>query len=135
MKITEIKEGDTVLARHIPAGADWPAGLKFFSSDEEYIQVGTWGYDSGTLLKAHIHNQVPREALWTQEVLYVRKGSVRANVYDTAERKVAELVIRTGDIAIFLRGGHGYEILQDGTEILEVKNGPYVGAERDRRRF
>jgi len=48
---------------------------------------------------------------------------------------VAELVIGTGDVAILLRGGHGYEILEDGTEVLEVKNGPYVGADRDRRRL
>lgn len=135
MSIVEIKEGDIVLARHIPADAAWAGGLKFFSQDEDFIQVGTWGYPSGTLLKAHIHNEVPRQVFWTQEVLYVRKGSIRASVYNTAEKKVAELTIGTGDVAVLLRGGHGYEILEDGTEVLEVKNGPYVGADRDRRRL
>jgi len=36
---------------------------------------------------------------------------------------------------ILLKGGHGYEILEDGTRVLEVKNGPYPGAEVDRRRL
>ena len=34
-----------------------------------------------------------------------------------------------------LRGAHGYDILENGTQVLEVKNGPYVGAELDRKRI
>lgn len=135
MSVTEIKEGDVVLARHIPASVAWGEGLKFFSQDEEYIQVGTWGYDSGKQLLAHTHNPVPRQIEWTKEVLYVRKGSIHADVYDSAECKVAELIAHEGDLLVLLRGGHGYSILEDGTQVLEVKNGPYPGAELDRRRL
>jgi hypothetical protein len=135
MTVTEIKEGEVVLARHIPAGAAWGEGLKFFSQDEEYIQVGTWGYGAGKQLLAHTHNPVPRQIEWTKEVLYVRKGSISASIYDTSESKVATLTAGEGDILILLRGGHGYTILEDGTEVLEVKNGPYPGAEADRRRL
>lgn len=135
MEIVEIKEGDLVLARHIPADCAWKDGLSFFSQDSEYIQVGVWGYPSGKELKAHIHNEVTREVLWTQEVIFVRKGRIKANIFDTGERKVAELIVGAGDIIILLRGGHGYDILEDGTQVLEVKNGPYVGPELDRRRL
>lgn len=134
-EIIEIKDGDLVLARHIPAGAAWGEGLKFFSQDEEFIQVGAWGYDAGKELKAHIHNAVEREVLWTQEVLFVRQGLLRANIFDIANNKVAELDIKAGDIIMLLRGGHGYDIIEDGTQVLEIKNGPYVGAELDRRRI
>lgn len=133
--VIEIREGDVVLARHIPANVVWKDGLGFFSNDQDFIQVGAWGYDSGKVLKAHIHNPVTRAVHWTQEVLYVRAGKIRASVFDTAERRIAELVGAEGDILVLLRGGHGYEILEDGTQVLEVKNGPYVGAELDRRRF
>ncbi|GAC1377238.1 MAG: hypothetical protein NVS3B3_18480 [Aquirhabdus sp.] len=135
MSVVEIKEGDVVLARHIPATAAWNEGLSFFSQDNEYIQVGVWGYSSGKELKAHIHNEVTREVLWTQEVIFVRTGKIRANIYDTAETKVAELIVGAGDIIILLRGGHGYDIMEDGTQVLEVKNGPYVGPDLDRRRL
>ena len=132
--VVEIKEGDLILARHIPEAA-WKEGLNFFSQNNEYIQVGLWGYDSGKELKAHIHNEVKREVIWTQEVLFVRKGKLRANIFNTKEKKVAELEVNSGDIIMLLRGGHGYQILEDDTQVLEIKNGPYVGPDMDRRRF
>lgn len=133
--IVEIKEGDLVFARHIPAAVAWKAGLDFFSQHSDFIQVGVWGYDSQKKLKDHIHNQVKRETLWTQEVLFVRKGKLLANIFNTNGKKVAELEINSGDIIILLQGGHGYEILESGTQVLEVKNGPYVGPDMDRRRL
>ncbi|MDI4631608.1 hypothetical protein J7U46_00960 [Pelomonas sp. V22] len=135
MAVQEIKEGELVLARHIPAGDAWGGGLKFFSPDGDYQQVGTWGYDQGKQLLAHSHNEVTRAVLWTQEVLYIRQGRVKAEVFDTNDQKVAELEAGAGDILVLLRGGHGYEILEDGTQVLEIKNGPYVGADADRRRL
>lgn len=134
-EVVEIKEGDLVLARHIPADVAWQDGLNFFSQDNDFIQVGIWGYGSGKALKAHIHNEVKREVLWTQEVLFVKKGKIRANIFDTAEKKVGQIEVSVGDVIILLRGGHGYDIIEDGTQVLEIKNGPYVGADMDRRRF
>lgn len=135
MTIKEIKEGNLILARHVAADTAWSGGLKFFSPEDDYIQVGTWGYDSGKDLLAHSHNPVTREVSWTQEVLYVRKGSIRADIYSTHEEKVAELIVSEGDFIVLLRGGHGYHILEDETQVLEIKNGPYLGADVDRRRL
>jgi hypothetical protein len=124
-----------VLARHVPAKEAWAGGLQFFSPNDDYVQVGTWGYPAGKELLAHTHSEVKREVLWTQEVLYIRKGSIRANIYNSLDEKVEELVANEGDVLMLLRGGHGYHILEDDTQVLEVKNGPYVGANADRRRF
>lgn len=135
MAINEIKEGELILARHIPSEDAWGGGLSFFSEDSEFIQVGTWGYSYGKELLAHSHNKVDRLVSWTQEVLYVKKGKIRANIYDTKNEKVGEFIGLEGDVLILLIGGHGYQILEDGTQVLEVKNGPYLGAEIDRRRF
>ena len=135
MAIKEVMQGDMVLARYIPADDAWQDGLSFFSPDEDYIQVGTWGYDDGKELLAHTHNEVERAVLWTQETLYIRKGRIQVQVYNTAEVLVDEWVAAEGDIVILLRGGHGYHILDKGTQVLEVKNGPYVGADKDRRRL
>ena len=135
MAVTEIKEGEVVLARHVPAEDLWTEGLNFFSADEEYIQVGSWCYDEGKELLAHTHNRVERSVLWTQEVLYIKKGSIKADIYNAAGEKVKEVVAKDGDVLILLLGGHGYQILESGTQVLEVKNGPYVGADKDRRRL
>ena len=48
---------------------------------------------------------------------------------------MADLEVNVGDVIILLRGGHGYDILDDDTEVLEIKNGPYVGSDLDRRRI
>lgn len=135
MVITEIKEGETVLARHVPADDAWGDGLSFFSPDLDFIQVGTWGYGAGKKLLAHRHNQVTREVLWTQEVLYVRRGRILAHIYNSSNIKIAEFEAGEGDLAIMLAGGHGYDIIEDDTQVLEVKNGPYVGADADRVRL
>lgn len=60
---------------------------------------------------------------------------IRAFIFNTNDVKVAEIDVCTGDIIILLRGGHGYSIIEDDTQVLEVKNGPYLGAEVDRRRI
>jgi hypothetical protein len=133
--IIEIKEGDVVLARYIPSGVAWQEGLSFFSQNPDFVQVGTWVYDAEKKLNAHTHNEVERKVLWTQEVLFVRKGRIQANIFNSKEQKVTEMIVDEGDILILLQGGHGYEILQNGTQVLEVKNGPYIGADLDRRRF
>ena len=130
----EIKEGDLVLARHISEG-DFKRGLNFFSQDSEFIQVGFWDYDKGKKLLAHAHNEVPREVGLTQEVLFVKRGKIRARIYDSKQILVREFEVLAGDILIAFRGAHGYDILEDGTQVLEVKNGPYLGAEVDRVRI
>lgn len=134
-EVREVKDGDVVLARHVPAEVAWKEGLNFFSTDDEFIQFGVWGYQSGKELKAHKHNEVMREVRWTQEVVYVRRGRIRANVYDLKDQYITSIEVCKGDIIALLRGGHGYDILEDGTQVLEVKNGPYVGPDRDRRRL
>jgi hypothetical protein len=135
MKGREYRDGETVLARHIPRAEAWGEPLQFFSRDEDFIQVGSWSYDAGKALRAHSHNVVPRSFDWTQEVLFVWKGAILAHVYDLSLRKIDEFVAREGDLVIMLAGGHGYDVLEDGTRVLEVKNGPYVGAEADRVRM
>ncbi len=130
----EIRSGDKVLARLIEK-ADWKDGLSFFSQDRESVQVGAWKYGSGVELKRHIHNEALREVVRTQEVLIVRRGRIEATIYDLDEKEVDVVQVGEGEILILLDSGHGYRILEDGTEVVEVKNGPYLGAEVDRRRF
>lgn len=134
MNVKEVKNGNEVLARLVRA-EDWNEGLGFYSNDEEVIQVGTWHYDNGKQLMKHIHNEVDRVITRTNEVLYVVSGKVKAFIYDLDENPVEELMVNEGDTLILLDCGHGYEIMADGTKVIEIKNGPYLGAETDRRRF
>ena len=133
--IEEITDGPQILARVIRHDGLWQKGLNFFSKDKESIQVGTWGYEANKKLQAHSHNEVVREIPRTQEVIFVKQGKLKANIFGKEDNFVAEVQLHGGDLIIMLEGGHSYEIIDDNTQVLEIKNGPYVGAENDRRRF
>ena len=134
MKTEKITDGDLVLAIIIRDN-DWGDGLNFISSDKDYQQVGVWRYNKGKKLVPHIHLIEPREVLRTQEVVFVKEGRIRADIYTEKEEFLKSVELGTGDTIILLNGGHGYEILEDNTKVLEVKSGPYVGADRDRKRI
>lgn len=131
----EITKNGVVLARHITS-EDINPGLNFFSKDSDFIQVGVWGhYEKDKELKSHIHNNVNRVANRTYETLYIIKGSIEATIYDLNENFVDKFAVNKGDILVLLESGHGYTIKEDDTIVLEVKNGPYLGADIDRRRI
>lgn len=130
-----IEHGGLRLAVYVPK-KEIKKGLGFYSEDGDFIQVGTWGYDLGKVLPPHIHNKgVARQVDRTQEVIHVIEGRVKASIFSEDERLVESLTVERGDTLALFAGGHSYEILDDDTCVLEVKNGPYVGPDRDRRRF
>lgn len=135
MGVREIKDGELMLARHVTADEWDKGGLGFFSQDSEFLQVGIWNYDSGKRLLAHTHNDVARTFQRTHETLYVRRGRIEARIFNEGRELVDTLQVGEGDILTLMSGGHGYTILEDGTQVLEIKNGPYLGAERDRIRI
>lgn len=122
------------LAIYFPS-CSWGKGLTFLTDNKDSIQVGIWGYDNGLKLQPHIHNEVKREVSRTQEVIFVKSGRVAAYIFDEDENLVRRIELNPGDILVLFGGGHGYEILEDNTYVLEAKNGPYLGAEADRRRI
>lgn len=111
---------------------EWEEGLNFLTEDIEPIQVGTWFYEAGRKLKAHYHKVNPREGRITQEVTFVKKGVLGVKIYTESHKLHDVLTLREGDFAIFLAGGHGYEILEEGTQVLEVKNGPFTSVQQDK---
>jgi hypothetical protein len=58
---------------------------------------------------------------------------VQVDFYDEAQRYLESRELGPGDIMLLARGGHGFRMLE-ACEIVEVKQGPYVG-EHDKRRF
>ena len=108
-------------------------GLEFITEDSAYIQVGTWNYTKGKVLDAHYHNKFERESLITQEVVFVIKGKVTCNLYTESGDFIESIEINQNQLIIQYEGVHEYEINED-TKVLEIKNGPYLGPEKDRTR-
>ena len=129
-----IEENGIIFAKKISLD-NIEKGLCFYSNDEDFIQVGTWNYETGRYLAAHNHNIVERKINRTNEVIIILDGKLKIDIYDENDKKIAELEAKKNDLLIMINGGHGYHILEDNTKVIEIKNGPYLGAEKDRRRL
>ncbi len=134
MKIEKILDKNLILAIIIK-DSDWEQGLTFPSSEQDFQQVGLWRYNKGVKLAPHVHLAEPRNVLRTQEVVFIKKGRMRADIYTENEKFLKSIELNKGDTAILLNGGHGYEILEDDTMVLEVKNGPYAGSDKEKERI
>lgn len=108
-------------------------GIHFFTPDSFSQQLGYMNRPSGYVIEPHDHNPVKRTVTWTQEVLFVRKGRVRLDLYDSRRSYLESRILEAGDVALLAYGGHGFMMLED-SEIVEVKQGPYAGNE-DKTRF
>ena len=114
---------------------EWPEGLNFITSDDLAIQVSSWLYKKGKILDNHYHKEYKRYANKTMEMIYVVNGLMKVSLFDIEKNFIDQFNVKTGDTAIFVDGGHGYEILEDDTKIIESKNGPFISVEKDKEKF
>jgi len=130
MTVETVRHEDRTLAI-ILRSAHSGEGIQFFTPPEYSQQLGYMKRPVGYRIQPHVHLQVERKSTLTQEVLFVKKGRVRVNFYDKVDTKIAERELATGDVILLSEGGHGFEMLEE-TELIEVKQGPYL---EDKRRF
>lgn len=108
-------------------------GISFVTDNDSVHQLGVLCWPRGHVIDAHVHNVVERTISSTQEVLFIRRGRVRLDLYSSNHDYVCSRELATGDVVFLPSGGHGFEMLED-TEIIEVKQGPYAG-EKEKTRF
>lgn len=108
-------------------------GIKFLTPNEFSQQLGYMNRPKNYVIPPHIHNPVSREVTFTNEVLFVKSGKMRVDFYDNKKNYIESRILKKGDIILLVSGGHGF-IMLEPTEIIEVKQGPYVG-ETDKTRF
>ena len=121
----EIADGEERLALLIRAGYS-ERGVHFFSPSDFSQQLGLICHAAGHIVEPHIHNVVLRQVLNTQEVLFVRSGRVRVDLYNSDREPSGSRTLSAGDVILLAGGGHGLEVLEE-SEIVEVKQGPYAG--------
>jgi len=108
-------------------------GIHFFTPDDLSQQLAYMRHPQGKIIAPHVHNPVPREVHYTQEVLFIKQGKLRVDFYNKHRKYLHSRVLAAGDVILLATGGHGFEILED-LEMFEVKQGPYAG-ESDKTRF
>lgn len=128
-----ISYNNTLLALILPASFR-AEGIQFFTPDTFSQQLGYMNRPKDYAIAPHDHNPVARTIEWTQEVLFIRSGKVRLDIYAPHTRDYLEShILHAGDVVLLAHGGHGLVMLED-SEIVEVKQGPYAG-QADKTRF
>lgn len=130
--IIEVKDAGELLAI-ILRSTYREQGVHFLTSNDLSQQLAFMQHPAGKGIAPHVHNSVERRVTQTQEALFIRKGRMRVDFYDNNRTYLESYELRTGDVILLIRGGHGFEMLEE-TDFIEVKQGPYAG-EQDKTRF
>jgi len=117
--IETIKHKDQLFAIIISSRFSEP-GIHFFTENQLSQQLAYMKHPAGKLIDPHVHNPVPREVHYTQEVLFIKSGKVRVDFYSNEQEFIESRVLETGDTILLATGGHGFEMLEE-SEMIEVK--------------
>lgn len=131
-QVEEVKKKNKLLAMIIRNNYECD-GVDFITPNEYSQQVAYMHHPAGKMIDAHVHNMVHRNVVLTQEVLFIKKGTLRVDFYDDYEDYLESRDLHAGDIILLVSGGHGFQALEE-VEMIEVKQGPYAG-DQDKRRF
>lgn len=130
--IETITHGLEPIALIIRAEYDEP-GIQFFTPANFSQQVAFIRHPRGHEIAAHVHNLQLRQVLYTQEVLFLRRGKIKVHLYSSDRKPIGSRVLSSGDLILLCGGGHSIEMLEESS-MIEVKQGPYAG-EGDKTRF
>jgi hypothetical protein len=130
--IENIVDNDQLLAIILTHDHD-ANGIQFFTPNDFSQQLAYMHHPAGKVIEPHVHNRVTREVHYTQEVLFIKRGKLRVDFYTEHKAYLGSRVLVGGDVLLLATGGHGFEVLEE-IEMIEVKQGPYAGAD-DKTRF
>lgn len=101
-------------------------GIHFFTPGDFSQQLGYMCHPAGHVIEPHVHNSVQRSVHYTREVLFLRRGRLRVDFYTDEGEYLDSRELKGGDVILLAAGGHGFEVLEE-IEMIEVKQGPYIG--------
>lgn len=108
-------------------------GVHFFTPNDYSQQLAYMAHPSGKKIQPHIHKKNKREVHYTQETLIIKEGKLRVSFYSEDQEFLFNKILNAGDIILLIKGGHGFEVLED-IEMIEIKQGPYAG-DNDKIKF
>lgn len=116
-------------AGRVPVPMD---GVHFLTPREANQQVALIRHPAGHVIPPHVHHPVPRHLTGTQEVLVVLSGRMMVTFFTSRGEFVTCREVCGGDVVVLLWGGHGITF-SEPTELWEVKQGPYLGRDLDKK--
>ena len=126
--VENIKHKGKVIARIIGA-EELDGEFKFFTKDDDNLQISRWNHPRGYQCKAHVHNIVHKTIGRTHEAIFVLQGELLVKFFSLEGEFVTKRMLGASDICYSMDCGHGYEVLTDDCKVVEFKNGPFLGDE------
>lgn len=130
--VERIEHNGEMFALIVRSGYSKP-GISFFTPGDLSQQVAYMRHPAGKIIEAHLHNPVPRSVTYTQETLFIKRGTMRVDFFDEQKKYLESRYLSAGDAILLVKGGHGFEVIEE-LEMIEVKQGPYAG-DQDKTRF
>jgi hypothetical protein len=94
------------------------------TADELPLQITVLERPSGAFVKPHWHlNEGPPDVATRHQVMVCASGSARVGLFTKEGDHVADVVMTAGDLLLMYEG-HSIETLENGTRLLEIKQGP-----------
>jgi hypothetical protein len=124
--MTEIVDSEGKLVAIVIASEYKNNGIEFFTPGDFSQQLACMCHPKDKIIPPHKHKIHTRQVHLTQEVLLLRSGKVKTDLYDEDDSYIASVVLNTGDVIMLVSGGHSFTMLEP-SELIEVKQGPYMG--------
>lgn len=105
------------------------SGTQFVTKANESLQLGIITRNAATDIAPHVHAEIERKTMGTKECIIVQKGKIEVDFYSSSGLLVETVGLSTGDALLLVYGGHGIRFLED-SQLLEVKQGPFVATEK-----
>lgn len=102
---------------------------EFITKDSFLLQVGQLVFPKGYYAKKHKHKINIRHIPYTAEVLFIKSGRLKYNIwdYDNPAKLIKEGIAEENEILILGKVAHSFESLSM-TKIIEIKQGPFLGS-------
>jgi len=103
----------------------------FFSPASSSFQFGLLAHEEGFVEPPHYHAPFTRQIDALQQMFVVPRGVVAVCLYTDEGKLLREIVLRAGDAIVLIHGVHAIKVLED-MQCISVKQGPFLGAEKDK---
>lgn len=100
----------------------------FFTPDDYSLQLGENFYAKGDAIESHVHVPQERHIAKVNEFIFLKAGKLLLHLFTSERAPVGDVELRAGDCVLLTGGGHGFDVLA-GAQLLEVKQGPYLGVD------
>ncbi len=103
----------------------------FFSPAESSFQFGLLAHEAGFVEAPHYHNPMTRTISDLQQMFVVQRGVVIIELYSDDGEKLREIEMHSGDAIVLIHGVHTVRVVEN-MQCISVKQGPYLGEEKDK---